>query len=215
PDARQAGGARVEARDETVRFGSGPRLPPEIIRRHPFPTAIPGTEAVEARAPDPAGGPGYGVPVARTREGVPCVGSEGRVVGDRVGGVDLRLALFDATGLTGDSCRPLSTAPTRERACDIGSSYSSVDDYEGDAFLRRARIERRLQAGRMAIRGQCHPDVVRVTLRTPRDVRTLVPSPVGRAILAVYDGDFVAGDAIITAHFGDGRTWRERVPLGF
>ena len=52
-------------------------------------------------------------------------------------------------------------------------------------------------------------------MRTPRDVRTLVPSPVGHAILAVYDGDFPAGELEITAHLRGGKTWTERHPLGF
>jgi hypothetical protein len=52
-------------------------------------------------------------------------------------------------------------------------------------------------------------------VRTPRDVRTLVPSPAGHAILAVYDGDFPAGELEITAHLRGGKTWTERHPLGF
>jgi hypothetical protein len=64
------------------------------------------------------------------------------------------------------------------------------------------------------VKAQCHPDVERVTLQTPRDVRTLVPSPLGHAILAVYDGTFPAGELVLTAHLKGGRTWRERFPLG-
>ena len=56
---------------------------------------------------------------------------------------------------------------------------------------------------------------MRVTLRTPRDIRTLVPSKIGHAILAVYDGGFVDGNLEFTAHLRDGKTWTETFPLGF
>jgi hypothetical protein len=45
--------------------------------------------------------------------------------------------------------------------------------------------------------------VVTVTIRTPRDVRTLVPSA-KHAILAVYDGRFPGGKVTATARFKDG-----------
>jgi hypothetical protein len=48
------------------------------------------------------------------------------------------------------------------------------------------------------------PDVVAVTLRTPRDVRTI--RPVGGAFLAVYDGAFYGGTITATARTRDGRT---------
>lgn len=217
PDARPARGARIVAGRETYPLGAAVRVPPQVGGSLSFPTIVPGTERVEARAPDPAGGPGYGVPVARTREGRPCAGDEGRVVGDRLGDVDLRLALFQPWGgLTPGACRPLETAPTRDRACDVGTGFGNAEELEGDdAFLRRARIERRLLAGRTTVQAQCHPDVERVTLQTPRDVRTLVPSPVGHVVLAVYDGDFPSGDLVVVAHLKGGGTWRERLPLGF
>ena len=53
-----------------------------------------------------------------------------------------------------------------------------------------------------------------MTLRTPRDVRTLVPSAVGHAILAVYDGDFVDGQLEFVAHLRGGRRWTEKLQLG-
>ena len=218
PEARPRHGARVIAGGDTYPLGPHePPLPPRVRRGLRFPTPIPGTEQIEGRAPDPSGGPGYGVEVAKTREGQPCAGFEGRVVGERVGDVDLRLALFsEGPGITSGACRPLETAPTRDRPCDVGTGYRDVDEmHADDAFLRRARIERRLLPGRTFVRAQCHPDVETVTLQTPRDVRTLVPSPVGRVILAVYDGDFPAGGGRITARFRDGRTWSDRLPLGF
>ena len=61
----------------------------------------------------------------------------------------------------------------------------------------------------------CSADVERVTLRTPRDVRTLVPSAVGHAVLAVFDGDFVDGEFEFTAHLRGGKTVAPAQSLGF
>ena len=200
---------------KTLRFG--PRgLPSAITRRLTFPTLIAGTEALEAPAPDPAGGPHLAMQVAQSKEGVPCAVGPAQVVGDRAGNVDLRLALFTGGGLTGEACRPLQTKPNAERPCDIGWGGGNAEELEGqDAFLAQARVERRLLAGRTNVSGQCGADVERVTLRTPRDVRTLVPSATGRAVLAVFDGLFVDGELELTYHLRGGKTVVERHPLGF
>jgi len=65
-------------------------------------------------------------------------------------------------------------------------------------------IERRTLAGDTVIQGHAAADVVSVTLRTPRDVRTL--RPVGGVFLAVYDGFFYDGDLVVTAHLRDRRS---------
>jgi len=207
--------ARVEAGGHTLRFSR--RGTPSFGGHFKFPTPIPGSERIEARAPDPSGGPGYGLLVAPTREGVPCVGGATQVVGDRSGYIDLRLALFTGGGgLSPGACRPLNTRPDAKRPCDIGWGGGNADELEGvDAFLHRARIERRLLAGRTEVYGQCSADVDKITVRTPRDVRTLAPSPVGHAFLAVYDGDFPGGKLEITVHLKSGKTWTQRSELGF
>ena len=213
-DARRDG-ASVSGGGRTLRLGAR-GLPSVITRRLTFPTLVAGTEAVEAPVPDPAGGPHYGMQVARTQEGVPCAVGPARIVGDRGGDVDLRLALFTGRRLTGESCRPLETKPSAKRPCDIGWGGGNAEELEGqDAFLARARVERRLLARRTGIYGVCGADVERVTLRTPRDVRTLVPSAVGHAVLAVVDGDFVDGEFVFTAHLKGGRTVVQRNLLGF
>jgi hypothetical protein len=207
--------ARVEAGGHTFRLGpAGPHFPPSFKIK--FPTPIPGSERIEARAPDPAGGPGWGLLVAQTREGVPCVAQASQVAGDRAGSIDLRLALISGTGLSPSSCRPLQTKPDPKRACDVGWGGGNAEELEGgDAFARRARTERRLLSGRTQVYGQCSADVDRITVRTPRDIRTLVPSAVGHAFLAVYDGDFPAGKLQITAHLKNGKTWTQSSELGF
>jgi hypothetical protein len=67
------------------------------------------------------------------------------------------------------------------------------------------RIERRVLEGRIMFSGRVHDDVISVTIRTPRDVRTLIPSSPAHAILAVYDGRFPAGKVTATARMKDGR----------
>src|SRR4051812_9436730 len=70
PTAKADEDARVEAGGHVLRLGpTGPHFPPGLKIK--FPTPIPGTERVEARAPDPGGGPGWGLLVAGTREGGP------------------------------------------------------------------------------------------------------------------------------------------------
>jgi hypothetical protein len=54
-----------------------------------------------------------------------------------------------------------------------------------------------------------------MTLRSPHDVRTLVPSATGRAVLAVFEGLFVDGELVFAAHLRGGKTVTERHPLGF
>jgi hypothetical protein len=88
--------------------------------------------------------------------------------------------------------------PTRAypmRLTTLSSSIPASDD--------RGRIERRTLEGRLVFHGQVHPDVATVTLRTPRDVRTLVPSE--GFVLAVYDGQFPGGEVTATARLRDGK----------
>ena len=98
-------------------------------------------------------------------------------------------------------------AERRSARATIGWGGGNAEELEGqDAFLAQARVERRLLAGRTNVSGQCGADVERVTLRTPRDVRTLVPSATGRAVLAVFDGLFVDGELELTYHLRGGKT---------
>jgi hypothetical protein len=212
-DARPSVGAQVSGGGEHVRLG--PRgLSGRLTRKLRFP-ALSGPPVAEAPAPDPAGGPRWALAVAPTREGVPCVTGPTRVVDGRAGGVDLRLGLFTESRLIGESCRPLQTRPNAERPCDVGTGFGNAEELElDDSFLKRAREQRRLLAGRTTIWAQCSADVERVTLETPRDVRTLIPSAVGHGILAVYDGDFVGGGGTLTAHLRNGKTWKQELMLG-
>jgi hypothetical protein len=176
---------------------------------------VPGTEAVEARAPDPAGGPPWGVLVADRRGGGTCVNSGAvRTVGNQAGGIDADLGLFSAAVSQPVPCRRHG-GPTHGKPLWVSYGGGALADESDDPFLRRARIERRVQTGRFELVSECHPDVESVTVQSPRDIRTLVPSERGHVILAVYDGDFPAGELLLTAHMRDGSTKRERIELGW
>jgi hypothetical protein len=217
PEAHAVDGARVSGGGKTLQLGprTAPSLPPELRTRIKFPTVVPGTQAVEAPVPDPAGGPPWAVPVAQTVEGTPCTGGRARVVGGRVGDPDLDLGVFTESVLSSPSCRPLTGPPNAEYPCSFSWGGGNAEELEGsDSARERGRIERRLLAGRTFVDAQCRADVERVTLETPRDRRTLVPSPFGRALLAVYDGSFIDGDLTVTMHLQGGRTVTQSFPLG-
>ena len=82
-----------------------------------------------------------------------------------------------------------------------------------DAVTSAAQVLRRTLPGRTFISGTARPDVVSITLRTPRDVRTIKPA--GGTFLAVYDGSFYGGEIVATAHLRDGRTVTARQPAAF
>jgi hypothetical protein len=177
---------------------------------------VPGTETLEARTPDPAGGPPWGVLVADRGDGGLCVaGGATQIVGDRPGVLDPTWGRFYPSGLSRADCRPPRVPPTRKLPVVSSISFGSGPADAGDVFFDRARRQRRIQPGRFTLYARCHPDVQRVAIRTPRDVRTLVPSPRGRVIYAIYDGDFRAGAIEITAHLRSGRTYTDRFDLGF
>jgi hypothetical protein len=118
----------------------------------------------------------------------------GRVVGDRVGSIDFLLGEFRSE--LGPARCP---DPRSRRAVDVG--YSFGDDDRPGASDGRGRVARRTLRGMTTVYGQAEDDVTAITIATPRDVRTLVPSARAHAFLAVYDGDFPTGEIVITAHF--------------
>ncbi|HEY6760196.1 MAG TPA: hypothetical protein VI318_11935 [Baekduia sp.] len=79
------------------------------------------------------------------------------------------------------------------------------------ATVSRAQIARRTLPGRTFVSGYVSDDVVALTLRTPRDVRTIRPA--GGTFLAIYDGRFYGGEVVATARLRDGRTVTVRRPV--
>jgi hypothetical protein len=64
------------------------------------------------------------------------------------------------------------------------------------------------------IQGVARPDVESITFASPRDVRTLRPSPRAHAFLVLYDGTFPTGEITMTSRFTDGRTTTESIEFG-
>ena len=60
---------------------------------------------------------------------------------------------------------------------------------------------------------EAHPDVVSVTVVSPRDVRTLTPSPRDHLVAALWDGTFATGDIVLRARMRDGSTREQRVAV--
>jgi hypothetical protein len=137
------------------------------------------------------------------------------VVGDRPGSVDTELALFHAAPSDPFMCRPAGDGPTPERPLWIGHGGGGDPLADRDPLLHRARIERRVSASRFQVEVECHPSVERVTIRSPRDIRTLVPSERGHVVFALYDGDFPAGEIVFTAELHDGGRYTERIQTNF
>jgi hypothetical protein len=160
-----------------------------------------------ARAPDPAGGLAYGLGGVRSDRGGWCLTQPQRVVGDRVGSVDFDLGTFAEAFFPVTECS-LPNDPLRERH-PIGSVYSlgaggGPEVENAGAAARRARVERRTLPGTTIVAGTARADVRSITIATPRDVRTIVPTSPAHAFIAVYDGGFPTGRIVTTAHFADG-----------
>lgn len=186
-----------------------PRHPPEGYSPAANDATLPSTSQVVARTFDPAGGPSWALTAFRTRRGLWCVGFYGALIDGHVGDVDRRLGLLiEQNGATGpNGCGP-QAQPTAKRPLQLGWGGGSYADPlpELAPYARQLR----LQHGRTIYWGRALPDVERITMATPRDVRTIVPAGPAHAFLIVYDGEFSAGTTTITAHFKDGRTWTDR-----
>ncbi|HET6507485.1 MAG TPA: hypothetical protein VFG42_11920 [Baekduia sp.] len=173
-----------------------------------------GRPVLAARAPDPNGGLPFAMTVSQGRDGTWCQGGGGRVVGGRVGGVDYaRDILTENANTGGGTCGVRGPSLFKDHPVLLGWSGGGGDTAEeGGDTGGTGRIARRTQRGLMTFTGQAAPGVVAVTLETPRDVRTLIPSGPTRAIIAVYDGSFPTGSVKITARFKDGHVQTDRLP---
>ncbi|MBB4661913.1 hypothetical protein [Conexibacter arvalis] len=173
--------------------------------------------AVDYRMPDPDGGLPWGIAVARRRDGGWCRVGMGRIVGGRVGVVDLRLGTFGDTWPEADCIRyphPLPV-PTERRPLRVmygagwGGGPAEPVEERMSASEDPARVARRTLEGRTVVSGVAHPDVVSVTIATPRDVRTITPSRRARLFAVIYDGDFPTGEIAVSARMRDGSVHRE------
>lgn len=160
----------------------------------------PGTQHVAVRAPDPAGGAAWGLLSARTRTGGFCLSGPDRLVGNTPSLVDSRLGIAIPAVRSRFDCRRAS-APTAAHPLKVStSSYANNDE---DPALT-AQLRRPI--GRLVLYGRTTPSVTSVTIRSPRDIRTVKPSLGSGAFVAVYDGTFQNQAITVTAHLPGGRS---------
>jgi hypothetical protein len=171
-------------------------------------------QLVDFRLPDPAGGLPWGIAVIRNDDGSGwCRSGLGQIVGERVGWVDEALGTFADAG-QGVDCIWIGegTHPTRRRPLEVAYGYAA-----GGALMAPpgssttpspGRVMRRTLEGRFDVTGLAHPDVVSITIATPRDVRTITPSRRAHVFAAIYDGDFPAGSIEVSARMRDGTVYR-------
>lgn len=206
---------RVRYADGRVVYTGGP-----LRRRHaPRGYTLAAGDAIDhnrsrviARAPDPGGGPSWGVLGVRTKQGLWCLGQAGHLLGNIVGSIDPRYGTM--MGASADhnpnGCGPMAQ-PTKQSPIQAVSSSGSYTDVAG---LAPNGDQLRLQRGRTLIYGRTLDDVVELTFTTPRDVRTVIPSAPGKGFLLVYDGGFSGGPLTATARFRDGHTQTVELPGG-
>ncbi|MEA2445533.1 MAG: hypothetical protein QOJ12_2825, partial [Thermoleophilales bacterium] len=186
-------------RSQTI-YGDGNER--EIMASVPHLRPVRGQSQIDARAPDPHGGLPYAVGVVRSRYGW-CTMLDTRIVGDAVGRIDFDLGTFATAGVGASACSEPGRGPTRRRP--VFAAYTIGGSVPGQgADPERGRVARRTLSGVTTVGGTTAPDVTAITIATPRDVRTLTPSPRAHAFLAVYDGEFPTGEIVITARFSDG-----------
>lgn len=173
---------------------------------------------VDYRLPDPDGGLPWGIAVAPRRDGGWCEVGMGRVVGDRVGVLDARLGTFGDVW-PGPGCvrYPPSRHPVPQERRPLTVFYGSAlgggpatpVEEQLPASKTPERVVRRTLEGRMTVTGVAGPEVVSVTIATPRDIRTVTPSRRARLFAVVYDGDFPTGEIQVSAKLRDGSVHRE------
>lgn len=183
----------------------------------PQPAVVPARGAppmVAARAADPNGGLPYGLLGSRSSTGGWCVRSQpGRIVDGRVGDIDFERGTFVPHTLSGMDCA--STKGLSRDRPTTGGYGGAEDGSEPSRDPTPGRIARRTLPGLQFVAGQALPNVRAITIKTPRDVRTLVPSQPAHAYLAVYDGTFASGSLRQTVTFDDGTSVRTSFPLAF
>jgi hypothetical protein len=181
-----------------------PGLPPEL--RDQFKAKPIGPSHVEVRTADPGGGLPWGMTSTRSSEGGWCLSQPGRVIGDRVGTPKARAGTMTESVASVFQCQA-NVRSNRSAPVRLGWTYQRADD----ELSSTQRSARRTQTQRIIFSGTVDPDVKQVTIATPRDVRTLVPSSQAHALLIAYDGDFPTGEIVMTSTFKDGHTVEQRI----
>lgn len=186
----------------------GPTELPNLDRRYQGTPQL-GQERIVNRAPDPAGGPPFGLlAVPSSRRGRWCLGSATRIVGRRGGTLDQSLDLFRAQQggfFCGDDRHPL----TRQRPVTLSSMTTGAIPGEETS---QGRVQRRSLPGTTIVYGQARRDVRTIEIATSRDLRTLRPDPTARTFITAYDGNLPGEQIEIIATLTDGTRRHVRVP---
>lgn len=193
--------------DDGLSVAADAATPEGYTRQQWVTVPLPGSRpAIEYRVPDPGGRAPWGVVAAPARDGGWCVSQAGRIAGARVGTVDPLLGTFaDAPPGWGMGCGAPAGRPTLRYP--ISGTWASWDGPGADAedAAAQERVTRRVSSARTVFSGVAHPDVAAVTIATPRDVRTLTPSPRAHAFAVVYDDRSVVRGARMSVRLRDGR----------
>lgn len=193
------------------RWGAGAPPPHGPLEQR----VIPGTQQIEARAPDPSGGLPWAMTASRSRGGDWCAASPGRLVGTLVGGVAFNLGTFSESAPP-SHCFSSGVALSHSMPIAISSGGSSIPyGLDPEAEPDNGRVRLRTLRGQTTLGGVTSPDVREVTIKSPRDVRTVLPSPRAHVFLVVYDGLFPTGDFVLTSTFADGSHATQKVRAGF
>jgi hypothetical protein len=168
---------------------------------------------LSGRAPDPNGGLPYALLSNDT-----CTQWGSRILDDdRFGTVDYELGTFEELRRAGGAACGRSATDDKKLFAryPVLLGYGEAGDEPG-SVPDPGRVARRTQRGTTIFTGRVAPNVVAVTLETPRDVRTLTPAGPAHAIIAVYDGSFPTGSVKVIAQFKDGHRKTQTLPnLGF
>jgi hypothetical protein len=187
-------------------FGNAP---PQLPRRR-APAGMVQARApagmVQARAPDPNGGPPWAITAKRSGTSGWCVTSPERLVAGHLGTINFRLGTLGSGDIHSYDCPRPDDPRLRDGVVANYLPGSGADPNAAATTSSRGPIERRTSPGTTLGFGVARSDVREITMTTPRDVRTIVPTGPAHAWLVVYDGGFPTGDIVLTAHFADGRS---------
>jgi len=179
---------------------------------------VAGTAVIEARAPDPGGGVAWGVLGYRTTNHHYCVTQPGRVVDSRVGMVNFVLSTFEDIWDVGRQCGATMNGLPKDWPVGVGSMFGgglTPQDLDPTAVPESGRVKLRTLPRRTVLYGVARPTVRQVTIESPRDVRTIIPSPRAHSFIVVYDGAFPTGKMKLTATMADGSHQTVRQMAGF
>ena len=145
---------------------------------------------VDARTPDPDGAAPWAVVIGKR-----CV-RMGQLVAGRLGYVEPSTGAISYGGVASSCGERLGSDRRGGQRFSLG--VQSLRNRQ--AGLTESQRQRRTLTGRTILYGRALPGITSLTIRTPRDVRTVKPTGRGRAFVLAYDGSLAGGDIVVTPH---------------